>query len=104
MLGNTSNGSRFDVQPVHNQQSEHFSTVWRLTWNITGTMLASTADDGFVRIWKMNYQRHWKCVCSFKPENSQGVEIPTANVAINQLNTTVKYFKKTGTSNQINLH
>ena len=29
VLSGSNNGSRFDVQPVHNHLTEHFSTVWR---------------------------------------------------------------------------
>lgn len=34
------------------QFADHKSTVWRLCWNITGTTLASTGDDGCVRLWR----------------------------------------------------
>ena len=36
------------------QFDDHNSTVWRISWNITGTILASTGDDGCVRMWKGN--------------------------------------------------
>ena len=28
------------------------SQVWRVEWNVTGTILASSGDDGCVRLWK----------------------------------------------------
>jgi len=34
------------------QFDDHFCTVWRVAWNITGTVLASSGDDGCVRLWK----------------------------------------------------
>jgi WD40 repeat protein len=35
--------------------TDHNSTVWRVAWNITGTILASSGDDGVVRLWKGIY-------------------------------------------------
>lgn len=34
------------------QFDDHQSTVWRISWNITGTILASSGDDGCLRMWK----------------------------------------------------
>eukprot|EP00128_Syssomonas_multiformis_P015646 Colp12_sorted_trinity150504_noHs@6268 len=41
---------------------DHASEVWRVEWNVTGTILASTGDDGTVRLWKSNYLDEWKCI------------------------------------------
>ena len=35
--------------------NDHGSTVWRVCWNVTGTILATAGDDGQVRLWKANY-------------------------------------------------
>lgn len=32
--------------------NDHLCTVWRVAWNITGTVLSSSGDDGCVRLWK----------------------------------------------------
>jgi WD40 repeat protein len=34
----------------------HQTEVWRVSWNVTGTMLASTGDDGMTRLWKSDFQ------------------------------------------------
>ena len=41
---------------------DHQLEVWRVTWNITGTILSSAGDDGKVRLWKSNYLNEWKCM------------------------------------------
>lgn len=46
-----SGGARLEVQHVATF-NDHHCAVWRVTWNVTGTMLASTGDDGCVRMWK----------------------------------------------------
>lgn len=80
---------RLDVQQA-GKFSDHNCIVWRLAWNVTGTMLATTGDDGYVRMWKsmnlvfssnfftynkflfqiVNYQRNWKSAAVLKPEGS----------------------------------
>jgi len=42
---------KYDVRQVA-QFEDHGSQVWRVSWNITGTILASSGDDGNIRLWK----------------------------------------------------
>lgn len=44
------------------QFNDHESQVWRVEWNVTGTILASSGDDGCVRLWKANYLDNWKSI------------------------------------------
>ncbi len=30
--------------------------VWRVEWNVTGTVLASACEDGLVHLWRTNFQ------------------------------------------------
>lgn len=43
--------SRLEVQ-IMSKFSDHSCTVWRVSWNLTGTILSSSGDDGYVRMWK----------------------------------------------------
>lgn len=52
---------RFEIRTVA-QFDDHLNQVWRVSWNITGTILASSGDDGTVRLWKSNYLDHWKAL------------------------------------------
>ncbi|CAG8559682.1 7451_t:CDS:2 [Ambispora gerdemannii] len=40
---------------------DHNVEVWRVEWNVTGTILSSSGDDGKVRLWKAA-DGEWKCM------------------------------------------
>jgi WD40 repeat protein len=58
------------------QFDEHTTQVWRVRWNVTGTVLASSGDDGCVRLWKANYMENWKGTAVLK-----GDSVPPAHPA-----------------------
>ncbi|KAL5021658.1 hypothetical protein ScPMuIL_000813 [Solemya velum] len=62
--------SKFEMRLV-GEFPDHDSQVWRICWNVTGTILASSGDDGCVRTWKANYMGSWKCVAIMKGDGSQ---------------------------------
>ncbi|TRY99021.1 hypothetical protein DNTS_024571 [Danionella cerebrum] len=66
---NTSGPTKFEVQ-VMAQFDSHNSQVWRVSWNITSTLLASSGDDGCVRLWKANYMDNWKCTGILRGDGS----------------------------------
>ncbi|XP_050464884.1 nucleoporin SEH1 isoform X1 [Cataglyphis hispanica] len=69
--------SHFETNVVA-QFDDHYCTVWRVSWNFMGTILASSGDDGCVRLWKDNYINHWKCISVLKGDGTpvQGAETP----------------------------
>lgn len=62
--------------------NDHGSKVWRVCWNITGTIMASSGDDGFVRLWKANYLGNWKCICKLKIDSDDQIPITPSIVNI----------------------
>ncbi|CAH1111660.1 unnamed protein product [Psylliodes chrysocephalus] len=62
--------TKLDVQTMA-QFEDHNSLVWRVCWNLTGTVLCSTGDDGCVRMFKMNYINSWKPVAVLKGDSSK---------------------------------
>lgn len=46
--------TKLDVQTAA-QFDDHNCTVWRICWNVTGTVLASSGDDGCVRMFKSKF-------------------------------------------------
>ncbi|CAH8873463.1 unnamed protein product [Trichobilharzia szidati] len=51
--------SRFD---------HHKGRVWRVSWNVTGSLLASSGDDGCVRIWQAHFSGFWVPVSVISPD------------------------------------
>ncbi len=35
--------------------------VWRAQWNVTGTVLATSGDDGVIKSWQSNFRGKWEC-------------------------------------------
>lgn len=49
--------------------NDHKLEVWRVNWNLTGTILSSAGDDGKIRLWKCNYLNEWKCMSVISSSN-----------------------------------
>ncbi|OLL22158.1 Nucleoporin SEH1 [Neolecta irregularis DAH-3] len=41
---------------------DHNGQVWKVNWNVTGSILSSVGDDGMVKLWKATYLNQWKCM------------------------------------------
>jgi len=66
--------TKYDIR-MAGQHNDHGSSVWRVTWNVTGTILATAGDDGQVKLWKSNYKDQWKCMATLYG-CGEGGEIP----------------------------
>ncbi|KAI9098150.1 WD40-repeat-containing domain protein [Phlyctochytrium arcticum] len=60
---------KFRVEIVADFQ-DHGAEVWRVDWNITGTILSSSGDDGKVRLWKASFLDEWKCMSIISAEQA----------------------------------
>ncbi|KAM9964327.1 hypothetical protein ACTFIW_004085 [Dictyostelium discoideum] len=65
----SSDKSRMELKEVM-RKDDHKSEVWRVEWNITGTILASSGDDGNVCLWKCNMNGEWKLFSLISGEES----------------------------------
>ena len=41
---------------------ETTSPVWRVAWNVTGTVLATSGEDGTLSLWRKNFAGKWNNV------------------------------------------
>lgn len=62
---------------------QHKSAVGRVEWNITGTVLSSTGNDGRIRLWKATSGNVWRPAGSISVEytEEQGSEHVPGNSA-----------------------
>ncbi|KAG0682853.1 epoxide hydrolase, soluble (sEH) [Kluyveromyces marxianus] len=44
------------------EHADHQGEVWSVSWNLTGTILSSSGDDGKVRLWKASYSNEFRCM------------------------------------------
>jgi nucleoporin SEH1 len=63
------------------KKHHHDSELWRVEWNITGTMLASSGDDGIVRMWKSDHQGNWACVNTICGDLSSNIQTIKASAS-----------------------
>jgi nucleoporin SEH1 len=57
------NSPNVDVQvELVGQHDDHHGEVWSVSWNLTGTILSSSGDDGKVRLWKASYNNEFQCL------------------------------------------
>lgn len=106
--GVPSSGSRFEIE-LAAQFEDHYCTVWRVSWNVTGTILASSGDDGCVRLWKANYKSLWKCIAVLKGDGTQAnseAALPAVAIAASTISpqSTARYYKLGPIQNQVLHH
>lgn len=58
-LNRKSDGS-LEYASTHQEQVK--SPVWRVTWNVTGTVLSTSSEDGTLCLWRKDFAGLWKCV------------------------------------------
>lgn len=89
------NYSKFEIRQIASF-NEHNSQVWRVSWNVTGTILASSGDDGCVRLWKANYMDTWKSIGMLKGD------APVASATLSGLSTSSQNASSTLNSFNVN--
>ena len=66
---NSSQDSPVYVLEPEQKEIEHKSEVWHVEWNVTGTVLASSGDDGIVILWGRDYEdkknKKWKILMKY---------------------------------------
>lgn len=61
------NNSALNVELI-SSLGDHRSEVWRVSWNVTGTILASAGNDGNIRFWKASYTNEFQCMAVVSAE------------------------------------
>jgi len=59
---NEESSNKSQLQLESSQKLDTAADTWRVAWNVTGTVLASSGDSGVVKLWKSDFRGNWKCV------------------------------------------
>lgn len=72
--GADGNGSlSINVEPPSSFQGHDSGEVWRVSWNVTGTILASAGSDGNIKFWKLAYKNEFQCMAVVSAEQRGGI-------------------------------
>lgn len=55
------------------EHDDHHGEVWSVSWNLTGTILSSSGDDGKVRLWKASYNNEFQCLSVISAEQKETI-------------------------------
>ncbi|KAJ3212824.1 epoxide hydrolase, soluble (sEH) [Dinochytrium kinnereticum] len=72
-------GGKLRLQSTANL-GKHEAEVWRVDWNITGTVLSSSGDDGKIRLWGRKFTGDSKAVDEWKLRSVISAEAPPENL------------------------
>lgn len=54
--------SKVTLDPSSDGQGKFPNTVWKVSWSISGNVLAVSCGDGKISLWKENLKGEWECV------------------------------------------
>lgn len=51
--------------------SPNESSIWRLSWNATGTVLGTSSEDGTLALWRRDFSGKWINIQSMSADSTQ---------------------------------
>ncbi|CAM9021395.1 unnamed protein product [Wickerhamomyces anomalus] len=70
--GDSKKTSNVEIQvELVSEHDDHKGEVWSVSWNLTGTILSSSGDDGKVRLWKASYSNEFQCLSVISAEQKE---------------------------------
>lgn len=54
---------------LEHEYNAHAGEVWRVSWNVTGTILSSAGDDGKIKFWKSMGRGRFQCMAVIGANN-----------------------------------
>ncbi|CCH46179.1 putative WD repeat-containing protein [Wickerhamomyces ciferrii] len=66
------NESNVEIQvELISEHDDHHGETWSVSWNLTGTILSSSGDDGKIRLWKASYSNEFQCLSVISAEQKE---------------------------------